>query len=70
MISEHGSEFLYSCLNISVFRMHIYEQLIGFDIRRDRARSHVSFISEDRIPDIVVMRNLNLIKQDHVFKLR
>ena len=32
-------------------------------------RQHMSFIAQNRIPDIIVVRHLHLIKKNHILKL-
>ena len=42
---------------------------IGFYIGGDRTGAHVAVVTKDRVADIVIMRRLDMIKQDDVLQL-
>ena len=62
MISEHCSEFLDTCLDLLIAVLDYDKLLVGFYVRADGTGSHMGFVSKDRIPYIVVMRNLYFVE--------
>ena len=68
VVSEHGAEFLDTCLDLLSAVMDYYQLLIRLDIGCDGAGSHVSMESENRISDVIIMWRLYMVKQNNVFK--
>ena len=50
--------------------MHLYQKLVGLHIGGNGAGSHMGLKSQNRIPHIVIMRHLYLVKENHILKLR
>ena len=66
-VSEHGSEFLKTCLDPFVSGFYYDEFFVGFDIGCDGSGHNVGFVAEDCIAYIIVMRNLYFVKQNNIF---
>ena len=43
--------------------------LVALDIGCYRACAHMRFISKNRVPDIVIMRSLNIVEKNNIFQL-
>ena len=62
MIAEHGSEFLKSGFNLLIFILNDYQRLVAFYVTGYGTGTHVGFVSQNGIADIIVMRNLNTVE--------
>ena len=50
--------------------MYLYQRLVRLYIRSNGTSSHVRLVTKNGISHIIVMRNLNIIKKNHVLQLR
>ncbi len=69
IIAQHGAELFQSGLDLLVPVVDHDKLLVRLDVRRDGAGSHVTVIAKNGITDIVVVRGLHVVKQDHVLQL-
>ena len=67
-VSEHGSEFLKTCLDPFVSGFYYDEFFVGFDIGCDGSGPHVGFVAEDGIAHVIIVRHLYFVEQDDVLK--
>ena len=69
-VAQHGAHLFTAGLHLLRAVLHHHQKLVALDIGGDGAGAHVGLIAKDRIPHIVVMRHLHIIKQNNIFKLR
>ena len=69
MIAEHSSEFLDAGLDHFRSVMYNNKLLVSFHVGCNGACTHVAVVTEYRIAYIVVMRSLNVVKEDDVLQL-
>ena len=69
VISEHSAELTKSCLIRSSLTLNNNILTVSLDIGCDGTGTEVSLISENGITNVVIVRNLNLVKEDNVLKL-
>ena len=70
MVSYDSPEFLKAGLQIPVFKMDFYQFFITLYIGSDASGSHMGIISQYGVSHIIIMRDLYMIEQYYVFKLR
>ena len=70
IVAKDSADLFAACFDelIAVFDDH--EGLVALDVRRDGARAHMRLIAEYRIADVVIVRGLDTVEQNHVLKLR
>jgi hypothetical protein len=71
MIAQHSTKLLKTCFAL-IIRCCILDYnklLVTLNIGCDRTCAHMCVVSKDRVSNIVVMRNLNLVKKNYVLKL-
>ena len=68
IVTDHGTKFLDTGLNISLRCMYFHQMFIRFYIGRDGTRSHMCLVSKNRITHIVIMGNLYFIEKHHIFQ--
>lgn len=68
MIAKHGSHFLQAGLDLFVFIFDDDQCLIAFDIGGDGSSPHMGAIAQNAVAYIVVMGDLDVIKEDDVFQ--
>ena len=68
IVAEHGTELLDARLDLLGAVMNDDELLVGLDVGSDGACAHMRIVSEDTVTYIVIVRSLNVIKEDNVLK--
>ena len=69
VVAEHGAEFFNTCLDLLSAVMNDYQLLIRLYVGCDGAGAHVAVMTENRVSDVIIMRSLYMVKQNHVFEL-
>ncbi len=69
IIAEHRTELLDASLNLLRPVMDDNKFFIGFHVTGDTPSSHMAVITEYTVANIVVVRGLYVIEQDHILQL-
>ena len=69
IVSEHGTDLACACLDPLSAVLDDNILVISLYVRSNSACAHVSMISEDGVSYVVVVRSLNMVKQDYVLEL-
>lgn len=70
IVAEDRADLFAACFYELIAVFDNNEGLIALDVRRDGACAHMRLIAKYRIADVVIVRGLDTVEQDHVFKLR
>ena len=68
-VPQDGAELLPAGLQAAVPVLHHHQGLVGLDIGGDGPRTHVAAVAQDGVPYIVVVGDLDLVKEDDVLEL-
>ena len=69
IITEHGSEFFDARFHLFCSVMYHNQGFVTFYVRSNASGAHMAVITQDAVSHVIVMRGLDMIEQDYVFKL-
>ena len=69
MITEHCAEFFNAGFYLFVIAINGNKRLVALEVRGNCTCACVRLIAQDTVADVVVVRNLNTVKEDRVLKL-
>ena len=69
MIPQHSTHFLQTSGNIFPLSMYYHQRFVALHVGSNGSGTHVALIAQDAVTNVVVVRGLHAIKEDHVFQL-
>jgi len=68
-VAQHGTELLEACGDLLVLALDHHQSLVGLDVGGQAAGTHVGLISQDAVAYIIIVGDLDIVEEDHVFQL-